>query len=105
MLRCAHELPCGGDVLDPRVGLEQLVQGQDVLPTEWWAGAWLLGVRPWRRRAVCVVLGDRAAAEPVVEQRNTDRDAAQQVRHLARGGDEAAAAQASPGQLAKRPKD
>lgn len=61
-------------------------------------------MRPWRRAAVCVVLRDRAAAEPVVEQGNTGRDAAQQARHLALGSDEAAAAQASPGELARGPR-
>jgi hypothetical protein len=95
-----------GDVLDPRVGLEQLVKGQDVLPTEWWASAWLLGVRAVAARSRCVVLRDRVTAEPVVEQGDSDRDGAEQVRHLAPGGDKAAAAaQASPGQPAKRPKE
>ena len=82
-------------MLDRRVGLQQLVQCQDVLPTEWRASAWMLGVRPWRRALVCVVLRDRAAAETVVEQGNAGRGAVQYVRHLALGGDEAAAAQAA----------
>jgi len=61
----------------------------------------VLGVRPWWHAAVRVLLRDRAASELVVEQRHSGREEAQQLHHLDFGDDEAAAAHASPGQLAQ----
>lgn len=56
------------------------------------------GVQLCRHRAVRVFLRERAAPEIVVEQRDSGREEAQQVLYIDFGGDEVAAAQASPGQ-------